>query len=1092
MKIKTILACTVAVIALPGIAEAAEDHSVSIPAEEAAKSIPELARQEIIKIVVSADQLQGIRTAAVNGTMNANQALGDLLVGTGLEVAQNDGNTVVLRRASTAVDVPQALAGQAGAATAAGSQLPTETVTVTGSRVISDIQASPTPVTIVTTEQLQATTPSDLPDGLNKLPVFQGSNVPRLAGNGGGGNSSSGGVPQNVLNLRNFGVQRTLVLIDGHRATPTNADGTVDVDTLPQMLVSRVDVVTGGASAVYGSDAVTGVVNFILDKKFEGLKFDANAGISTYGDGASYKVGAAFGTDLFGGRVHFEGALRHFQQDTIPAFARPLGALVVTQGGSVPGGGTAGTATNPFTNVLNTRKPDSPLGGLIQGCLPACPLADNQQFVSTGTLGPFFPGQLTGTSNQNSGGDGGFNKFGTAQAGIRQNELFSRVSYDVDPETVFYVQGTASESFANGWWFPTKETPTNSSGGVAKGAVSASGTSNLQASTFYKNNAFLPAAVQTALGNNGTNPLEVQLSPTASPNSIQPSNTFQLGEYIQGTGPTGLTGTRNVDRNLNITTGLDGMVFGRYSWDLFYTHGENRQAVDNLNNSNYQRQFAASDAVLNASGQVVCYATTPAAGAAANAAYASCVPIDPFGPTAISQSAYKYITGTTFYHMTNTLDDLGGSISGTVFDGWAGPINAALSAEMRWNGYAVVSNASSNATVDCTGLRICNQNLPLWAQNIVNNVNASNNVWEFAGEVDAPLVKDVPMIQSLSLNLAGRYTDYSTSGAVQTWKIGLNWQVDNSVRFRGTTSIDIRAPTLNDLFQPSSQSVTGYTDFVVQPNATRTLFLSNQGNPNLVPEVARTYTAGIVVTPDFIPGLTTSFDYYLIKLNNAISNLSATSQTLQLACAASGGTLPLCSLWQRPFPYSNTTQANFPTAILSENVNASFNEIEGWDYEADYGWEMADIIDGWRGSWTTRLLANYQPVNENIQLPGQTPLQWTAAPKGHVTGFLRYELDNWAIGLEDRWIGGFSKKTTALNQNYVNPHVHSVNYLDLNLERSFGIDGASYTGYFTVQNLTNAQSDIYTTSGSVGLAYPIPFGQDLMGRYFTVGIRASL
>ena len=985
-----------------------------------------------------------------------------------------------------------ALVALAGSAFAQSSGT-VESVTVTGSRVISDIVNSPTPVTIVTAEQLQATTPSNIPDGLNKLPVFAGSNVPRLAGNGGGGNSSSGGVPQNVLALRNFGVQRTLVLLDGHRATPTGSDGSVDIDTLPQMLVSRVDVVTGGASAVYGSDAVTGVVNFILDKKFEGLKIDANAGISTYGDGASVKFGAAFGTSLLGGRAHFEGALRHFQQDIIPAFARPIGRLVVTQAGN-------GSFANPFTNVLNTRKPDSPPGGLIQGCLPACPLADNQQFVSNGVLGPFNPGQTTGTGNQNSGGDGGYNSFGTAQTALRQNELFSRFSYDLSPDTVVYVQGSASEAFSSGWWFPTKETPTNSSGGVAKGAAPAGGTSNLQASTFYKNNAFLPAAVQTALGNNGTNPVSVQVSPTASPNSIQPSNTFQLGSYFQGTGPAGLVGTRNVNRNLSITAGLDGTVFGDYSWDLFYTHGENRQAVDNLNNSNYQKQFAASDAVLNAQGQVVCYATTPAAGAAANAAYAGCVPINPFGPTSVTQSAYAYITGTTFFHLTNILDDVGGSISGTAFDGWAGPVKFALSAEMRWNDYTVTSNANSNSTVNCAGLRICNQNLPLWAQNIVNPVHASNNVWEFSGEVDAPLVKDVPLIQSLSLNLAGRYTDYSTSGAVQTWKIGGDWHVNDSIRFRATTSIDIRAPTLADLFNPVSQSVTGYTDVVVQPNQTRTLFLQDQGNPNLTPEVARTYTAGIVVTPDFIPGLSASLDYYTIKLSNAISSLSGGSSQLQIACAASGGTSPLCDLWTRPNPYTDTSVANFPTAIFRRSINASFQKIEGWDFETDYGWEMADIVDGWSGSWTARLLANYQPVNESIQVPGQTPLTWSDSPKGHVTVFLRYQRDNWAIGLQDHWIGGFSRKTTApvnlasqtaANQIYTNPHVHSVNYLDMNLERNFEIGGGQYTGYFTVQNLTNSQSDVYVTSGAVGLRYAIPFGQDLIGRYYTIGLRAN-
>ena len=959
-----------------------------------------------------------------------------------------------------------------------------EQVTVTGSRVISDIANSPTPVTIISAQDLQATTPTDIPDGLNKLPVFAGSNVPRLAGNGGGGNGTSGGVPANTLALRNFGVQRTLVLVDGHRAPPTNSDGSVDVDTLPQMLVSRVDVVTGGASAVYGSDAVTGVINFVLDKNFQGFKLDANAGISGYGDGASWKFGSAFGTDLLDGRAHFEGSVRHFQQDSIPFFARKLGQEVVTQAG-------AGTAAKPFTNVFNTRKPDSPAGGLIQGCLPACPLADNMQFASNGVLGPFNAGTTTNTGNQNIGGDGGYSPYSTAQSAIRQNEAFGRFSYTLDSDTTFYIQGSAAESFSNGWWFPTKETPTNSSAGIAKGAAPAGGTSNLQASTFYKNNAFLSQAVRTALGDNGTNPVEKQVSALASPNSIQPGNTFQLGEYITGTGGTGLVGTRNVNRLLSVAAGLDGKIFGGFDWDLYYGHGENRQAVDNLNNSNYQKQFAASDAVLNSSGQVVCYATTPAAGAAANAAYADCVPLNPFGPTAISQAAYKYITATTFYHMTNILDDLSGSVSGTLLDNWAGPIKAALSGEYRANQYSVMSNSSSLALVDCTGLRICNANLPLWAQNVLGNVDASNNVWEFAGEANVPLLDRKPFAEHFDLDLAGRYTDYSTSGAVQTWKIGLNWQVNDSVRFRGTNSIDIRAPTLNDLFAPFGQSVTGFTDNGVT-NLTQTVFIANQGNPKLTPEVARTYTAGIVLTPDFLPGLTASMDYYTIKLKNAITSLSAGSSTVQAVCVNSGGTSPLCQLFQRPFPITNTTPANFPTAVFSQSLNASFTTIEGWDFETDYGWDMSDIVQGWKGSWTARLLANYQPVNESIQLPGQTPLSWAAAPKTHITGFLHYDLGNWGIGIEDHWIGGFSKVTTSLNQIYTQPHVHSVNYVDLNLERNFDIDGGQYAAYLTVQNATNAQSDVYTTSGSVGLTYPIPFGQDLMGRYFTIGIRAAM
>src|ERR1700759_1119232 len=198
-----------------------------------------------------------------------------------------------------------------------------ETVTVTGSRVISDAANSPTPLTIISTDDLKATTPTSIPDGLAKLPVFQGSGMVGRPGDGSHNFSSS------TLNLRNFGAQRTLVLLDGHRPTPSNDDGTVDVDTLPQALISRVDIVTGGASAVYGSDAVTGVVNFVLDKKFNGLKADINTGISNYADAMSYNVNVAGGSDLFGGRGHFEASLEYRHRDPVNQSARPYGPNIL-------------------------------------------------------------------------------------------------------------------------------------------------------------------------------------------------------------------------------------------------------------------------------------------------------------------------------------------------------------------------------------------------------------------------------------------------------------------------------------------------------------------------------------------------------------------------------------------------------------------------------------------------------------------------------------------------------------------------------------------------------------------------------------------
>src|SRR5688572_23814126 len=213
-------------------------------------------------------------------------------------------------------------------------------ITVTGSRTITENARSPTPITSVDMAQLALTTPSDTADALNKLPNIIGGRTPRTQGNGG---TNNGG---NVLSLRNMGPQRTLVLVDGHRVAPSNQDGTVNIDILPSMLMERVDIVTGGASAIYGSDAVAGVVNFVLDKEFTGLDLKGDIGRSKYGDGDEYQLGAAWGTSLFDDRGHFETSARYRHQDMIPISERPYGedgqAWLLT--------GT-GTATTPFTNT---------------------------------------------------------------------------------------------------------------------------------------------------------------------------------------------------------------------------------------------------------------------------------------------------------------------------------------------------------------------------------------------------------------------------------------------------------------------------------------------------------------------------------------------------------------------------------------------------------------------------------------------------------------------------------------------------------------------------------------------------------------------
>ena len=449
----------------------------------------------------------------------------------------------------------------------------TESVVVTGSRVITDLTNSPTPITAVSTDELAATSPIDIPDALNKLPVFLGSSAPAAT------DSAANGAGGNTLNLRNFGAQRTLVLFDSHRQPPSNTDGTVIIDTLPQMLIQRVDIVTGGASAVYGSDAVTGVVNFVLDKHFTGIKVNASAGISNFGDGAQQQFGIAAGSDLFGGKGHWEGSLRYYHLDPILLNARKWGPETAWE---VEG---AGSKAQPLVNVEHATLTAFSYGGKIT-CTSCA--ANNMQFVQNGVIGPFQLGTPTAASNITSGGDGVVNQAASLQVGQITYQAFQRFSYDINETTNFYIQGIAAQSWTSGYHVNNY---------VQTGA---------NPNIVYNNNPFLSPAAQALVTTGNKNP------------------TFTDAQYFQFPYYDANLDTQ-LNRNLGISVGLDGVLFGKFAWDLYYGHGENRLKFDSPNDESNAKIAAAMDAVVNpAGGQIVCQVSLTAF---ANL-YPGCVPLN--------------------------------------------------------------------------------------------------------------------------------------------------------------------------------------------------------------------------------------------------------------------------------------------------------------------------------------------------------------------------------------------------------------------------------------------------------------------------------
>ena len=1036
-SLKRFLCGAAGIFYVVGLAPAfAQSKLFDIPEEYASQSLPEFARQAGVQIIAPGDQFRNVKTPAVRGNLSLDQALAILIGGTGLEVAESNNTTIVLRRRDRPVEIKSPAPPDNHAD---DEQTSTEAVIVTGSRVISDVSRSPTPLTVISKDQLQATSPNDLASALNKLPIFQGSTGPRATTNA---STNSAG---NTLNLRAFGASRTLILVEGHRVAPTNADGTVNIDTLPQMLISRIDVVTGGASAAYGSDAVTGVVNFVLDKRFNGLKFEANSGISTYEDGASYQFGVAAGADLLGRRGHVEGSARFFNQDGVFNYQRPEGRYNYLLTG-------AGTAANPFVTTAFATLNTYANGGKItcSGCA-----ANGMQFIRDGVIGPFDPGTPTGTIGINSGGDGSVDTLGQVTSSLRTAEVFGRFSYDISDDVGFYVQGTAAESYNKGSFINNLINP-----GVVP-------------NTFFSNTPYLPPAAQALLSNGTT-------------------NTFQIAEYIVQPGNRSAYQTNGLSSNLSIVAGLNGTLLGRYDWNIFYTHGQSRLEIFDPANQNNQKMYAAQDAVVGPSGTVTCYVSTTSYASR----YPDCTPMNPFGPSAMTSAQYRYFLQRSQAIFKNALDDIGAGLSGNIFDLPAGSVKAALSAEARWTAYEVTSNAQPTETVDCSGLRLCNATVPLWQSNITATRSAvSNDVWEFAGEVNIPVLKDTPLVQSLTADIAGRYTDYSVSGAVQTWKIGLDWHVDDTLRFRATNSVDIRAPTLNDLFSPLQLTPQSFTDLHTG-NLNGNVPLAVHGNPNLVPEVARTYTAGMVLTPTFFPGFTFSMDYYRIVLKNAITAVSSSSIAVQQLCEYSGGTSPFCNLYVRPFPFSDRSAANYPTLVYNQSLNAAVNRLEGWDIETDYRFDMTEVSDSLPGSVSARLLVNIQPVNQQVQFPG-APLTFTATAKGHATAFLAYNLNSWTFNFEDRWISGFPK-AQAFGQVYAVPRVDSINYLDLSIDKGFHLDGSAVDAYLSVQNITNARPPLNpANSTNPGLFFmsarpPNLTVYDAVGRYFTIGVRVKM
>jgi outer membrane receptor protein involved in Fe transport len=961
-----------------------------------------------------------------------------------------------------------ATAAQAQEAPSTAEAAPAEEIIVTGSRLARSGFSSPVPVTVFGGEDMQKLGIANAGQALNQLPAFRPSTTPATQGFG------SFNVGANIVNLRGLGTSRNLILVDGRRFAPTTREGTIDLNLIPSIMIARNEVVTGGGSAAYGSDALAGVVNVILDTQLNGLKAQVDYGVSGEGDGDDYHASAAYGASFADGRGHFVIGGEYDKQNGIGnCFTRDWctpGAVVTNAGFATNG------QPNYVRNNTNAGFFFNPAGVVLIGT------TGGTSFNPDGTLAPFTRGSLLGGLSQIGGSIYPTYTDANITVPVKRYTGFAHADLELGSVNAF-VEGSYGHV----------------SGTLLQTAYFSS------AFPIFRDNPYIPTALRALLGSPGapTTPLT-----SASLGTERPAaGSFNLAKVFDDLARGLSISTADTYRG---TAGLSGKLGGSWSWDGYYQYGrtDRLQTVENNlitgdptkplgNNTTYAqsnaRFYYALDAVTNpATGQPICRALL-SADAAVRTAAAGCVPVNLFGAGNVGQAGKNYVYGTLVEDIRLQQHVLAGNIRGDVGELWAGPISVAAGAEYRVDKIGVVHDALSNQYA--------------YFQNFGSDYSGTSKVVEGYGEVELPLIKDASFTKSLSLNAAIRQTHYDITGFgsylrtattnkfdATSWKISALWEPTDWVRVRATRSRDIRAPNFADLYLASAGSFTPVTNRFAA-NASQVPSIFNGGSPRLRPEKASTTTLGLVLSPrdGFLNGFRFSVDAYKIVVKDYISAVPGGGQFIMDKCFA--GVTTACGL----LTFTGANNAVL-TQVLNVNVNLDFIKTRGIDFEADYRIPLggADRAIQLRGLATYVDYLKSAAFGDVIDRAGQTGNSaGLAAPKWTLNGFVTLSLPRLTLTLQGRYIdkGVYDAQRIGPNQaGYATTAINSISdnsvpsrfYVNLSGSYHFGPDKTrGFEIFGTINNLFDRDPPIAPET-----QFPTnPVYFDTIGRYFRVGGR---
>lgn len=917
-----------------------------------------------------------------------------------------------------------------------------EEISVTGSRIQRPGIFSLTPVTSVSREETDILATTTLGDSLDALPQFLGSAMLSDTQNmfGGGYLGNSG---QSNLNLRGVGGSRTLVLLDGRRFVPSNRYGTVDISLFPQRLIQRTEVVTGGASAAYGSDAVTGVTNFILDNEFEGFDANIQYGVSEHGDAKNYKLSAAGGM-VVGQRGHFVWGLEGFKSDEITDIS---GRDWYKSWGDIDYGPAA---TPRRVRYENTVTRSETFGGLIR----RGPLAGTQ-FLSDGSPAPFQDGEIMNLSATTGledgviqgvqvGGSGDqVDRYDMQRAGNERYSLYLNYKHD------FSENLSGSAQILSG-----RSTVDNQKIGYVL-----SGTWPV---TIYSGNPYLPDSIQAEMTEQNIESFQMDKS---IPNSLDP---------IKNSRAPLVTAVNS------ISASLEGEFANGWNWSFYIQHAENTRDVD-LYGFRVDRMFKGLDAVINPdTGAITCASTLrePNDG---------CIPINLFGIGNSTQEARDWIHDSMYTDATYKQSASEFIVNGEVFEGFgAGPVFMATGINWRDDKVDQISVDTFGPLPDAGEGYITDRDaegnllyrgLPsvyLGSVPAIDRTNAASysgqiDVWEAFAEASVPLLRDIVFAQRLDTSLAARYTKYSTIDGVWAWKGGVDWQIYDELRFRLTRSRDIRAGNMTEMFDTTA--VNAFVDDPWRPDDEIYIARNiNGGNPNIDPEVADTITYGLVFQPNWLEGSAFSIDYFDIKIKDAISSLG--TDNIINYCYEED---IFCDL----LTYEPSGRIS---AIDNSTINVGQARTEGVDIEASYRTPIQWF--GREDNLSLRVITSHLISSTITPFDSPTIEQVGAGDRQetHMTLTASYMAGPVTVSWSTRWVSDAVRNLSWVEgidvaENDIPSHSLSNLRLNYNLD---GFDlGSEASVYFAVSNVFDKnQGDLYMLPGlydQVGRNYSLGF-----------------